>query len=263
MYGPCLGFDRQSVARASRSAPSDRPVLADVRARLEAEAARHVDLADAAVLHELDRLAHGRAAAVHRADLHDLAVGARRVDHLAPFPDGVRRRLLDVDVLAGLQRPDRGERVPVIRNRDDDGVDVLVVEDAPQVLHVARLERRDILQRRVVGARGEQVLVDVAERLDLDVLELGEALLQRVALSVDADAGGHDFVVGAEHAAPDEGAAPTRVPNSSAPTAAPATATPRRDVKSRRVMPLSSLGSLAKENLLCSFGAGTPEPAGS
>ena len=107
--------------------------------RLEAQPARHVDLADAAVLDELDRVAHRRPAAVHRADLDDLAVARLRLDHLAAFPHRVRRGLLDVDVLAGLQRPDRRERVPVIRGGDDDGVDVLVVEDAAHVLDEARL----------------------------------------------------------------------------------------------------------------------------
>ena len=64
-------------------------VLADRGARLEAQAAGHVDLADAAVLHVLDRLANGGPAAVHRADLDELVEPCRRLDHLAPFPHGV------------------------------------------------------------------------------------------------------------------------------------------------------------------------------
>ena len=191
-----------------------RPVriLADVQPRLEAQAASHVDLADAAVLNELDRLAHGRAAAVHRADLHDLAVGARGVRHQAAFQDGVRGRLLDVDVLAGLERPDGGERVPVVRRGNHHRVDVLVVEHAPQILHEARLERGDVLQLGVVGARGVQVLVDVAERLDLDVLQFREAPLEAVALPVDTDAGGHDPVVRADDAVTGLGRSPDARP---------------------------------------------------
>ena len=210
MYGPASPLPptvngMRLVARRLRAVG----ILADVQARLEAQAARHVDLADAAVLHELDRLAHGGPAAVHRAGLHDLVVGARGVRHQAAFQDGVRGRLLDVDVLAGLERPDGGERVPVVRRGDDDGVDVLVVEHAPEILREARLERRDVLeQRRVVGARGEQVLVDVAERLDLDVLQFREAPLEPVALAADTDAGAHDLVVRAD----DRGCRPAAQP---------------------------------------------------
>ena len=175
-------------------------ILANRRTRLEAQAARHIDLADAAVLHELDRVAHGRPAAVHRADLDDLAETRLRLDHLAAFPDRVRRRLLDVDVLAGLERPDGRERVPVIRRGDDDGVDLLVFEDAAHVLDESGLVVGDAGQARVVDALRGQVRVDVAERLHRDVRQLREAALDRVALTADADAGHDDAIVCAEDA---------------------------------------------------------------
>ena len=154
-------------------------------------------------MNELDRIAHRRPAAIHRADLHDLVVPRRRLDHLAAFPHRVRRGLLDVDVLAGLERPDGGERVPVVRRGDDDGVDVLVVEHAPQILHEPRLERGDFRQARVVDPLGRQIRVDVAEGLDFYVREPREPALERVALTANADAGGDDAIVGAEDAAAD------------------------------------------------------------
>ncbi len=80
-------------------------------------------------------------------------------------------------------------------------VDVLVVEDAAQVLNEAGLERRDILQPGVVDALVGEIGVDVAQRLDLDVGDACEAALQGVALAADADAGDHDLVVGANDAA--------------------------------------------------------------
>ena len=181
-------------------------VLADRRARLEAEAPRHVDLADAAVLDELDGLDHGRAAAVHGTDLHQLAVPLGGLHHLSPLPHGVGGGLLDIHVLAGLQAPDGGQRVPVVGRGDDDRVDVLVVEDAAQVTLVAGPESRDVLELRVLRARGEQVLVDVAERLDLHVGQAGEAPLQGVPLSADADARHDDAVVGSHHARAHRGA---------------------------------------------------------
>jgi len=92
----------------------------------------------------------------------------------------------------------------VVRRRDDDGVDVLVVEDAAQILRVARLERRDVAQPRVIDPLRREVPVDVAQRFDLDVLELGESAFQRVALTADADARGDDAIVGADYASTDE-----------------------------------------------------------
>ena len=89
----------------------------------------------------------------------------------------------------------------MIRRGDDDGVDVLVVHDPPQVLDEPRLERGDILEPRVVDAFGRQVRVHVAEGLDLDVRELGEPALDGVPLTVDPDAGDHDLAVRAEDAA--------------------------------------------------------------
>jgi hypothetical protein len=92
----------------------------------------------------------------------------------------------------------------VVRRRDDDRVDVLVVHHTAKVLHEARLERGDVREPRVVDPFRRQVRVDVAERLDFDVLESGEAALQRVALSADADARGDDAIVRADDASPDK-----------------------------------------------------------
>ena len=175
-------------------------VLPDRRARFEAQAASHIHLADAALLDEFDGFAHDRPAAVHRADLDDLVVASRGLDHPAPLGDRVRGRLLDVHVLARLERPDGGERVPVIRRGDDDAVDVLVIEHAAEILLESRTEGRDICERLVVDPLGREVGVDVAEGLDLDVLQLCEPALQRVALSSDPDAGQHHAIVGAAHA---------------------------------------------------------------
>jgi hypothetical protein len=51
--------------------------------------------------------------------MHGVAQGA-------PFGDGQRRRLLQVDVLPRFYGVNRNDRVPVIGRADDDGVDVLV-----------------------------------------------------------------------------------------------------------------------------------------
>jgi hypothetical protein len=149
---------------------------------------------------ELDRFAHRRAAAIHRPHLDDLVVATGSLDHLTPFGERVCRRLLDVHVLARLQRPYGRERMPVVRRGDDHRVDVLVVEHAAEILLEARAERRDVRELLVVDALVGEVRVDVAERLDLDVLQLREAPLERVALPADADARQHDAIVRAAHA---------------------------------------------------------------
>ena len=109
-----------------------------------------------------------------RADLDDALMLARGVDHRAAFLDGDRGRLFDVDVLAGGAGHHGLQRVPVIGRAEDDGVDRLVVDDAPEIGDALRLRR---------GRRGlvEIRLVDVAHRDDVDV---GEPLM--VAHHADA-----------------------------------------------------------------------------
>src|SRR5262249_14950754 len=113
--------------------------MADAVAALVAQAARHRHLAKLAGTHKFNGLADARLAADLRAGLADLAVMPRRLHDAPAFPDVVADRLLDINVLARLHGPDGGQRVPVIRRRDADGVDRFIVHDAPQILHDARL----------------------------------------------------------------------------------------------------------------------------
>ena len=76
--------------------------------------------------------------------------------------------LLDVDVLAGGAGVDRDRHVPVVRRRDEHGVDVLTFEDGAVVL--GRLGAR-----LGEGARPLEVPVpDVADRDDAHALDLAE-----------------------------------------------------------------------------------------
>ena len=66
-------------------------------------------------------------------DLDDAAVSAGRGDHRPPFGDARGQRLFDVNVLPRLAGVDGRQRVPVVGCADDDGLDVLAVEDPPEV----------------------------------------------------------------------------------------------------------------------------------
>ena len=157
----------------------------------------------APLLHDLGGLLEVRLRALLRADLDDAVVLARRLHHRAAFGDGHRRRLLDVDVLAGLAGEHRHQRVPVIGRADDDGVDGLVVEDAPEV-GVPGGGRRDF------GGLGQVGRVDVADGGDLDVGEALMAAQHAGALPAGADDADADAIVGAERRGPGEAVVWTR-----------------------------------------------------
>ena len=90
--------------------------------------------AKVAVCDQLPRFLEVMPAALLEADLHDAVVPPGRVDHPQRRLDPVRDGLLDVHVLAGRAGIDGHRAVPVVRRRDEHGVDVLAVEDPPVVL---------------------------------------------------------------------------------------------------------------------------------
>src|ERR1051325_2365697 len=55
--------------------------------------------------------------------LDDAPILLCRSNHLSPFVDAVRHRLLDIHILACLAGPNSRECVPMIRRRDSYGVD--------------------------------------------------------------------------------------------------------------------------------------------
>src|SRR5207248_6277536 len=133
-------------------------------------------------------------AAALRAGLADAVVLAGRLDNAPALADVVADGLFDVDVLAGLHGPDRGQRVPVVGRGDADDVDGLVVEDAAQVFLV--------LGREALGLLGgthrplDDGLVHVADRGHDAVVPAGEAADVAAAAAVDADDRDAEPVVG-------------------------------------------------------------------
>ena len=164
---------------------------ADGLAALVADGAGELHLAVLAGVHVLDGGADADAGAALGAGLDDeLGEVVRGGDELLAFEDVMRKRLLDVEVLAGLERPDALDGVLVVRGGDGDGVDVLVFE---HLSHVGvALGARVVLQ-----ALGDDLGVDVAEGDDADALDLLELLDVFQTAAAEADDGDAEVTVGA------------------------------------------------------------------
>ena len=148
------------------------------------------DLADPPALDQLARLLDMRHAPLLHADLDDLLVPILGLDDRRALGRVVRQRLLDVDVLAGVAGVDRHRHVPVVGAADQDGVDVLAVEELAIVLGRDRLGIGELLGVVEVG------VVDVADGRDPDAGNLGQRLHQVLAAPARAQAGDRERVVG-------------------------------------------------------------------
>src|SRR5437899_2802333 len=98
-------------------------------------------------MEEFHRLTDARLTADLRAGLADAVVVAGELDDAPSLADVVADRLFDIYVLAGLDGPDRGQCVPVVRRGDAHRVNRRIVHDPPQILHDARLDPLRHLRR--------------------------------------------------------------------------------------------------------------------
>src|SRR5262249_35325855 len=97
---------------------------------------------------------------------------------------------LDVDVLAGGDGVEGHGGVPVIGRADEDGVDVLAVEDILVTLGGGRPGVGEL------EAVGEGAVVDVADGDDLDVGDRGQRVQEWPAAPARTDAADTDGVAG-------------------------------------------------------------------
>ena len=147
------------VGRPRHALRPDRPVR---------PAVHFVHLADRAVLDPLLDQADALARAPLVAHLGDDLVLARGLGQRPRLGHRARQRLLHVDVLAELHRRHRDDGVGVVRRRDDDGVDVLLLlEHHAEVLVADRVRERLEDLRRAASAERGLALVHVAQRDDV------------------------------------------------------------------------------------------------
>jgi hypothetical protein len=115
-----------------------------------------------------------------RSDLANFSVFFRGGDDLRPFPKIEAKRLFEVNVFPGFHRPNRGQDVPMVASRDQNGVDVRVVEDGAHVDGVFRF--REVLLRG-----GQTVAVGIANGDDFGVGDLREERRQEEAATAATD----------------------------------------------------------------------------
>src|SRR3989475_320468 len=125
-----------------------------------------------------------------RADLHDASGLLRRVHHGHAVGRGVRHRLLAVDVLAGADRGHHHLLVPVIGNRRDDAVDVLVLEERLIAARDGQVRPDDLAGQRV------PTVVEVSGRRTFDARQLYGLRERPVPLHAVSDHSEADPVTG-------------------------------------------------------------------
>ncbi len=127
-----------------------------------------------------------RGAAALGADLHDPLVLAGRGQHRLALGHVDADRLLDIDVGPRLDGRDHRQGMPVVGRGDQDDVQVLLLEHLAVVGVGARGLLRGLAVRDDLGGLGQHLLVDVAQRNDLDRRDLDQP--EQVGLAVPAAA---------------------------------------------------------------------------
>ena len=135
--------------------------MADRCSPFVTESARHVDIADRAALHLVHRFTNRSAGPALASVFANDFVLVDGLDKLPAFPPVVRAGLLDVNIFSGLRCPDAHQGMPVIGCGNRDGIDVLVVQQLPELDD--RLRRRHAELFRLAHPFPQHVLVYIAK----------------------------------------------------------------------------------------------------
>ena len=101
-----------------------------------------------------------------------------RLGQLLAQGDGYPARLLTVDVLARLRRQHRRRGVPAVAGRDQDGVDVLAVEQLPEVAeHDAVLVSIVLVHHRLAGVAAARLHVGDGHAMHVGQFEHGAQIV--------------------------------------------------------------------------------------
>ena len=115
-----------------------------------------------------------------RPHLTDPIVLSCRFNCLFAFPLAVRKRLFNVDIFAGLHRPDCSQAVPMIARCHDDGIDHIIVDQFSKIAE--RLCRREA-SLRLAKPR----CIRVAQADNIDAFDRRKCAHQLVGTSTAAD----------------------------------------------------------------------------
>ena len=137
--------------------------------------------------HAVARLNQVRRAAALGTDLHDAAMLPRGGHHGLAFDDIDADRLLHVNIGPGLDRGDHRQRVPVVRRGHEHDVEILLGEHLAIVAIGARLLLGLLPGRHHVGGLAQHVLIDIAERHDVDRRNLNQPKEVTLAVPTAAD----------------------------------------------------------------------------
>ena len=151
-------------------------------------------LAELAGLDVIDGRAHPRIASALGADLADAIELAGGLGHQPTFMDVVAGRLLDVNIFARGHRPNRHERVPMVRCGDRNDIDRLVFDHLANVLLELRLGFLPLAD--LFHGIADDRLIAIADGDDLAVVFAEEAADMVHAAPMHADDGHAKPIVG-------------------------------------------------------------------
>ena len=153
----------------------------------------HVDLAKKSLVHEFHISHESRVRTTLGAVLDNATVLLGGIHQLTPFKNVVGKRFLDIDILASLATPDRGEGVPVVWSGDRDGIDGIVLHHLAHVGVEFGFFAGLLLE--LSRAFLEDIFVDIAESDHFAPFLVGDVTDVAATLSANADATDANVVV--------------------------------------------------------------------